>query len=249
VTVGEHAFSGEIGHLADRKQLVLTEAEQREISQLGRGIDMLARTTVFTEGEPKVAVYKLTQGTAVRYRKGADGSKQIVGFALPGDFLNSPFAVRHTCSVEVISQATACQFPRQRFLTFLGTHPKNLRELLKISSQDIDATYEHMLLLGQGTAEERFVEFIISWRARVGRKGALANLVPLPMARRDVADYLGLTIETVSRLLAKLEREKVVRVVPGGLLLIGSTERPLLFERSYRVVHQRARDASKGVVN
>ena len=75
------------------------------------------------------------------------------------------------------------------------------------------------------------VEFIINWRARIGRRGALANLVPLPMSRSDIADYLGLTIETVSRLLTKLERENLIRVIPKGLQLMGPAERPLLFER------------------
>ena len=64
--------------------------------------------------------------------------------------------------------------------------------------------------------------------------GALANLVPLPMSRRDIADFLGLTIETISRVLAKLERENVIRVIPDGLQLMGSMERPLLFERSHK---------------
>ena len=105
--------------------------------------------------------------------------------------------------------------------------------MLEATGEEIEAAREHMLLLGRGTAEEKLVEFIISWHTRVGRKGALANLLPLPMSRRDIADYLGLTIETVSRLLAKLERENVVRVIPEGLRLMGPTERPLLFERSY----------------
>jgi CRP/FNR family transcriptional regulator len=238
MTVQQQVSSGEDGLLADRELFALTKAEQREIGQMGRRIDFLARATVFDECEPKVAVYKLTQGTAVRYRTKADGRKLVVGFALPGDFLNSPFADRHTCSVDMINQATALQFPKGRFLTFLEAHPKTLRELLEIHSREIDATYEHMLLLGRGTAEEKFVEFIIRWRARVGRKGALANLVPLPMSRRDIADYLGLTIETISRLLAKLERENVVRVVPDGLQLMGPTERPLLFERSYKAAQR-----------
>jgi CRP/FNR family transcriptional regulator len=92
-----------------------------------------------------------------------------------------------------------------------------------------------MLLLGRGTAEEKFAEFIVVWRARAGRRGALSNLVPLPMSRRDIADFLGLTIETVSRVVTKLEREKVLHVTPEGLQLMGSTERPLLFERSYKI--------------
>jgi CRP/FNR family transcriptional regulator len=111
MTVQEHASSGEYGVFAERKQFALTEVEQREIVQLGRRIDFLAKTTVFNEGEPKVAVYKLTRGTAVRYKTRADGRKHIVGFALPGDFLNSAFADQHRCSVDVIGQATASQFP------------------------------------------------------------------------------------------------------------------------------------------
>jgi CRP/FNR family transcriptional regulator len=234
MTVQQRVSSGEDGLLADREKFAFTEAEQREIGQLGRRIDFLGKATVFNEGEPKVAVYTLTQGTAVRYRTRADGRKQIVGFALPGDFLNSAFADRHTFSVEVIGQATACQFPKRPFRTFLEAHPKILRKLLETYSGEIDAAYEQILLLGRGTAEEKFVEFIIRWRTKVGCKGALANLVPLPMSRRDIAGYSGLTIETVSRLLAKLERENVIRVIPEGLQLLGPTERPLLFERSYR---------------
>jgi CRP/FNR family transcriptional regulator len=218
-----------------KNQLAVTEAEQPEISQLGQPISFRAKATVFIEGEPAAAVYKLTRATAVLYKAMADGRKQIVGFALPGDFLNSPFADRHSYSVDAISEVTACQFPRLRFLSFLAAHPTSLRQMLEASLQETEAAREHMLLLGRGTAEEKFVEFIISWRARVGRKSALANLVPLPMSRRDVADYLGLTIETVSRLVTKLEREDVLRVIPEGLQLMGSTERPLLFERSYEV--------------
>ena len=67
---------------------------------------------------------------------------------LPGDFLNSSFADRHTCSVDAISQATVDQFPRQRFLTFLETHPTILCQMLEAAGEEIEATREHMLLLG-----------------------------------------------------------------------------------------------------
>ena len=108
--------------------------------------------------------------------------------------------------------------------------------MLEAALQETNAAHDHMLLLGRGTAEEKFVEFIVRWRARGGRRGALSNLVPLPMSRRDIADFLGLTIETVSRVITKLERENVIRVIPEGLQLMGSTERPLLFERSYKMI-------------
>ena len=119
---------------AGKNQLAVTEAEQREIGQLGHPISFPAKATVFIEGEPAVAVYKLTRGTAVLYKAMADGRKQIVDFALPGDFLNSPLANRNSCSVDAISEVTVCQFPRLRFLTFLAAHPTSLRQMLEASS-------------------------------------------------------------------------------------------------------------------
>ncbi len=107
--------------------------------------------------------------------------------------------------------------------------------MLEAALQETNAARDHMLLLGRGTAEERFAEFVISWRARAGRRGALSNLVLLPMSRKDIADYLGLTIETISRMITRLERERVIRVISEGLQLMGPPERPLLFERSHKV--------------
>jgi CRP/FNR family transcriptional regulator len=214
-----------------RKQLAMTAAEQREISLLRHRIIFSAKMVVFTEGEPAVAVYKLTHGIAALYKMMTDGRRQIVGFALSGDYLASPFSDRHACSVEAIGEVRADQFPRRAFLDFLWSHPANMCQMIEANLQETNAAREHMLLLGRGTAEEKFVEFIVNWRARIGRRGALASLVPLPMSRLDVADYLGLTIETISRLLTKLEREQVIRVIPEGLQLMGPVDRPSLFER------------------
>ena len=217
------------------KPFVPTEADLSEIGNLARPISFPAHSTIFTESEPSTTVYMLTQGTAGLYKTLADGRKQIVGFALPGDFLGSPFSDRYPCSVDAISEVAARQFLREPFLTFLRARPKTLCLMLEAALQETNAARDHMLLLGRGTAEERFAEFIVGWRARAGRRGALSNLVPLPMSRRDIADFLGLTIETVSRVVTKLEREKVVRIIPEGLQLMGSTERPFLFERSFKV--------------
>ena len=215
------------------RQFVPTEVES-EFGNLARRISFPAKATLFAESEPSIAIYTLTRGTAGLYRTLADGRRQIVGFALPGDFLGSPFSDRYACSVDAISVVAACQFSTGPFLKFLRANPKSLCLMLEAALQEINAARDHMLLLGCGTAEEKFAEFIISWRARIGHGSALSNLVPLPMSRRDVADYLGLTIETVSRVLAKLEREHVIHVVPNAVQLIGAAERPLLFERSYK---------------
>ena len=202
-----------------------------ESGDLVRPIRFPAKSTIFAEGEPSNAIYKLVRGTSCLYKSLPDGRRQIVGFALPGDFLGSPFSDQYTCSVDTISEVAARQFPGAQFLTSLRANPESLYLMLQAALQETNVARDHMLLLGRGTAEEKFAEFIISWRARIGRVGVLANLVPLPMSRRDIADFLGLTIETISRVLAKLEREHVIRVIPEGLQLMGSTERPLLIER------------------
>jgi CRP/FNR family transcriptional regulator, anaerobic regulatory protein len=164
-----------------------------------------------------------------------DGRRQIVGFALPGDFLGLSISDRYTYSVDAISQVAVCQFLRMPFLRFLQANPQSLYWMFEAALRETSAARDHMLLLGRGSAEQRLAEFIISWRTRIGRADVLTDLVPLPMPRNDIADFLGLTNETVSRVLAKPEREDVVRLVPKGLKLMGSKERPLLFERSYNV--------------
>ena len=213
------------------KRFVPPAEADRETGDLARSISFLAKSTIFAESEPAIAVYKVIRGIAGVYKMLGDGRKQIVAFALPGDFLGSPFSDQYTCSVDTISEVAARQFPRAQFLTSLRANPESLYLTLEAALQETNVARDHMLLLGRGTAEEKFAEFIISWRGRVGRVGALANLVPLPMSRRDIADFLGLTIETISRVLAKLERENVIRVIPEGLQLMGPTERPLLIER------------------
>jgi CRP/FNR family transcriptional regulator, anaerobic regulatory protein len=214
------------------RPFVPTEADV--FGNSARWISFPAHSTISTEGEPSTMVYMVAHGTACLYKMLTDGRRQVVGFALPGDFLGSPFSDRHSCSVDAINEVTVRQLRRGPFLTFLRAHPKSLSLMLEAALQEITAAHDHMLLLGRGTAEEKFAEFIVGWRARAGRRGALANLVALPMSRRDIADFLGLTIETVSRVVTKLERENVLRVTPEGLQLMGSTERPLLFEKSHK---------------
>ena len=209
-----------------------TEFENLDLGGvLGRRISVPPKGAVIAEGEPAVAVYTLTRGTAALSKMEGHGRKRIVGFALPGDFLNSPFEDRHSCSVDAVGEITVCQFSTQAFLDHLQAHPASMYRMLEMTFERINAAHEHMLLVGRATAEERLVEFIIDWRARLNRRGALANMVLLPMSRRDIADYLGLTIETASRMLWKLGRERILRVIPEGLQLMGPAERPSLLER------------------
>jgi len=221
--------------LGRREQFVPNGIELSELVKLGRQSSFCARATLFAENDPSVTVYMLTHGTARLYKMLHDGRRQIVDFALPGDFLGLPVSDRYRYSVDAVSQVSASLFLRVPFLGFLQANPVFVYWMFEASLRETSAARDHMLLLGRGSAEQRLAEFIISWRARTGRAGVLSNLVPLPMPRNDIADFLGLTNETVSRVLAKLERENVIRFIPKGLQLMGSTERPALFERSCHV--------------
>jgi CRP/FNR family transcriptional regulator len=107
-----------------RKQLVHAEAEGG-FSNLARRINFPAKSTIFTESEPSIAVYMLTCGTATLYKMLADGRRQIVGFALPGELLGSPFFEQYTFSVDAISEVTVRQFLREPFLASLQANPKS----------------------------------------------------------------------------------------------------------------------------
>jgi CRP/FNR family transcriptional regulator len=172
-----------------KKQFVQAGVELGEFAKLAVRRNFDAKSTIIAENEPSAAVYVITHGTARLYKMLGDGRRQIVGFALPSDFLGLSVSDRHSCSVDAISQVAACKFPREPFLAFLQASPKSLYLMLQASLRETNVAREHMLLLGRGTAEEKVAEFIISWRARVGRGNVLSNLVPLPMSRNDIADY------------------------------------------------------------
>ncbi len=105
---------------------VETELGLSEFANSARRISFAAKSTVFIESGPSIATYVLMSGTAGSYKMLPDGRRQIVGFALAGDFLGSPFSNQYTYSVDAISEVAACEFLRGRFLTFLQASPKSL---------------------------------------------------------------------------------------------------------------------------
>jgi len=89
-----------------------------------------------------------------------------------------------------------------------------------LAVRELTQAQDHMVLLGRRSAEEKVATFLIGWRDRLARLSALTKTVPLPMSRQDIADYLGLTIETVSRTFTKLERDGVIEILPGCICLL-----------------------------
>lgn len=175
--------------------------------RLGRG------QPLFHEGDPASRVFTLTRGTLKLYKLLPDGRRQVTGFMHPGDFLGVSVEDDYAFTAEALEQAQLCAFPRTRFDDFTQDHAQIERELYRLATHELAAAQQQMVLLGRKTAAERLASFFVQLARRAERVGAApAQFVALPMSRSDIADYLGLTKETVSRVLAKLKNERLIRL-------------------------------------
>jgi CRP/FNR family transcriptional regulator, anaerobic regulatory protein len=197
----------------------LDSAELREFERLGREARFAARETLFLEEDTAESVYNVTEGVVRLCKLLPDGRRQVIGFALPGDFLGASPNDRHTFSADAVGPVTVCRTSGNSFWQFVGNRPGILRRMNKFAVRELDRAQEQMLLLGRRTAEEKLASFLVGWRDRLLRSGMSVTTIPLPMNRQDIADFLGLTIETVSRTLTKLERDGVIAIVRGGVKL------------------------------
>ena len=198
----------------------LDRGELRELDHLGRHVHFISRETVFAQEELTTSFYNLREGVLRLYNLLPDGRRQIVGFAMPGDFLGMATSARHSFSADAVGPVTVCRFSRTSFARFIEDKPHLLRRINELVIRELSQAQDHMVLLGRRSAEEKIASFLIGWRDRLARLGNATNAVPLPMGRQDIADFLGLTIETVSRTFTKLERDGLIDIVPGGVGLL-----------------------------
>jgi len=198
----------------------LEGSEMREFGHLGRRVHFSPCETVFAQEDMTSSVYNLLEGVMRLYKLLPDGRRQIVGFALPGDFLGMTISGRHGVSADSIGPVTVCRFARTPFARFVEDKPRLLRRITELAVRELSQARDHMVLLGRRSAEEKVATFLIGWRDRLVQLRGPSATVPLPMSRQDIADYLGLTIETVSRTFTKLEREGVIDILPGSIYLL-----------------------------
>jgi CRP/FNR family transcriptional regulator, anaerobic regulatory protein len=198
----------------------LESSELDELDRISQVRDFAARTTLFDQGALAGSVFNITDGMVRLYKSLPDGRRQIVGFALPGDFLGLAMQDRYGVVAEAVTQVRVCRFARAIFLDYVDGKPHLLRRLHEFAGHELSLAQDQMLLLGRRTAEEKVAAFLLNLQARYARIGTLSVTVPLPMSRQDIADYLGLTIETVSRTLTRLARDTLIVVVPDGVRLL-----------------------------
>lgn len=199
----------------------LDPSELDELEALSERCSFAARQPVAMQGDPADVIYNVTSGMLRVYKLLADGRRQIVGFLLPGDFFGLALAERFAFSADAVGPTTVCRFRRSSFAALLDRKPHLLRRLHEAAAHEMTVAQDHMVLLGRHTAEVRVVLFLMAQRERWARCcGRLSVTVPLPMGRAEIGDYLGLSIETVSRTLNLFARQKLLLIVPNGVRLL-----------------------------
>ena len=197
----------------------LDKIEMQDFEQLGRRVHFSTCETVFSQEDTTSYFYNLVDGVMRLYKLLPDGRRQIVGFLLPGDFVGMTSSDRHGFSADAIGPITVCQFAKTPFARFAEDKPNLLRRMNELAVQELNQARDHMVLLGRRSAEEKVATFLVGWRDRLAELKGPSDTVLLPMSRQDIADYLGLTIETVSRTFTKLERDGIIEIIPGGVHL------------------------------
>jgi CRP/FNR family nitrogen fixation transcriptional regulator len=173
---------------------------------------------IYGEEEPAEYFYQVVRGAVRTYKVLEDGRRQIGAFHLPGDVFGLEAGDVHAFSAEAIADSVIRVAKRSGIVAMAARDSDLAVDLLALTARSLRKAQEHMLLLGRKNAEERVATFLLD----MARRGSAAEVIELPMSRQDMADYLGLTIETVSRTLTHLESKSVIALPSSRRILVRS---------------------------
>ena len=175
---------------------------------------------IYGEDEPAEYVYQVIRGAVRTYKLLSDGRRQIGAFHLPGDVFGLESGTAHRLAAEAILDTTLRLVKRKSLEQSAQNDVRVARDLWSITSFELQHAENHMLLLGRKTAMERVATFLLEMDRRLAKTGMIA----LPMCRRDIGDYLGLTLETVSRALSELQQQGVLGLSGARQIVLRNRE-------------------------
>jgi CRP-like cAMP-binding protein len=178
-----------------------------QLDLIGASVRFARNEEIFSEEESADYLYKVVSGTVRTYKLLSDGRRQIGAFYVPGDIFGLEIAEQHTFSAEAVTDATILVIKRSAIAAIAARDSEVAQQLLTLTGRQLHRVQDHLMLLVK-TAQERVAGFLLEMAARA----PAANEIDLPMSRQDIADYLGLTIETVSRTLTQLATTAAIEV-------------------------------------
>jgi CRP/FNR family nitrogen fixation transcriptional regulator len=188
------------------------------IAMMGALMPFARDAEIYGESEPADYLYKVVSGAVRTYKVLNDGRRQISSFYLPGEIFGLELGGEHTFSAEAIADSKILVIRRSAVVALAGRDKEVARQLWRMTATELQRAHDHIMLLIK-TAQERVAGFLLEMAAR----SPDASEVDLPMSRQDIADYLGLTIETVSRMVTQLER--------SGTIALATSRRVVLRKR------------------
>ena len=180
---------------------------QSALKLIGFSIPFLKNVEIYAESEPADYVYKVIGGAVRCYKILNDGRRQINAFYLPGDIFGLEIGGVHAFSAEAVVDSKILLIKRSSLIEIAARDNRIARELWTLTAAELQRMQQHAVVFIM-SAQERVVSFLVE----IAKRGASASEVELPMRRADIADYLGLTIETVCRTLKQLEKSAAIEL-------------------------------------
>ncbi|GAB2693355.1 helix-turn-helix domain-containing protein [Aliiglaciecola sp. 3_MG-2023] len=200
----------------------MSKCELDRLSKSARLRVLTKQQYLFTQHAPSDRLYNIVSGVGIMEKVSENGRRQIFTFVYPGDLIGLSNTEKYSYGVKSLSNLTVYEFKRQNLLALAEELPTLGANLREIRSDVTTHTFEHVYLLGQLKAYERVCFMLIQLLNRL--PGAKPDKIDLPMTRTDIADYLGLTVETVSRTFSQLKRDGLISITSNNTISILNLE-------------------------
>lgn len=184
---------------------------------------------LYFEGDDVTHLFMIETGVVRLTRVLEDGRRQVIAFGYPGDFIGFPAQGTHHTDCDALCESKLCPIPRKT-LDDSSVDPELHAVLVQAALQEISAMQDHFMMLGRKSAPEKVASFLTVLLERIGDTSVEPPVLALPMSRSDIADFLGLTTETVCRCLTALRKARIIRV--DGISKVAILDQTALAQRS-----------------
>ena len=198
----------------------LKEEDLRHFAGISSEKKFFDKQNIFLQSDEGKRLYNITEGNVKIYKLLQDGRIQIIGFLYPGDFFGSYKKGKYNYSAQAIGDVAVCEFKEDVLNNHMDENPALSRELLNMTTNELVLAQDRIKVLGKLTATERIASFIQNISKQRARIKWQDNPISLPMSRQDIADYLGLTIATVSREITNLKISSVIKMITTNQIYI-----------------------------
>ena len=201
----------------------LGESDLEKLDQIiGRRRKVRKDTLLYRMDDPFTNLYAIRLGHFKTYQITPSGEQQVTGFQMAGELLgmDAISTDRHHCDAMALEDSEVCEIPFPRLEELFGTIPTLLHHFHRMMSREITREQNVMLLLGNMRAEQRFAAFLVNLASRYAARGYSSTEFQLRMSREEIGNYLGLTIESISRLLSRLKKQGLLRVANREIELL-----------------------------